>query len=79
MTKKLINPFLNAMTGAAIIAAGGIDAAYAQEKLERECEPWKPGTYRLGSCGFNTEHLPFELAPAPDVPTPFNVDPGYTT
>jgi len=50
MKKKLSNPLLGAVTGLAIITAGGIAKAH---EVEKQCEPVKPGEFRLGHCGGN--------------------------
>ena len=66
---KLPNPFLSAVTGAAIIAAGGIAAAQAQAP-ETECEPWRPDMFRNGACGFNTDKKERRDFEVPRTPTP---------
>lgn len=65
---KLPNPFLSAVTGAAIIAAGSIAAAQAQAP-ETECEPWRPDMLRNGSCAFNTDKKERKDIEVPRVPT----------
>lgn len=64
---KLPNPFISAVTGAAIIAAGSIAAAQAQAP-EAECEPWRPDAFRNGACGFTTDKKERKDIEVPRVP-----------